>query len=121
MTFAVEELGFDKLWPAEHHFTDYAACPDNLQLLSWLAGRTERIELGTHFAAPTEDAIVVSEELVRRWGLPKWRYVNSGSEATMDAIRIARGLTGRDTIVKIAGSYHGHHDGVMVAIGSSTS
>ncbi len=79
---------------------------------------TERIELGTHFAAPTEDAIVVGEELSRRWGLPRWRYVNSGSEATMDAIRIARGLTGRDTIVKIAGSYHGHHDGVMVAIGS---
>ncbi len=77
-----------------------------------------RIELGTHFAAPTEDAVVVSEELARRWGLPKWRYVNSGSEATMDAIRIARGLTGRDTVVKIAGSYHGHHDGVMVAIGS---
>ncbi len=78
----------------------------------------ERIELGTHFAAPTEDAIVVGEELSRRWGLPRWRYVNSGSEATMDAIRIARGLTGRDTIVKIAGSYHGHHDSVMVAIGS---
>lgn len=78
----------------------------------------ERIELGTHFAAPTEDGIVVGEELARRWGLPRWRYVNSGSEATMDAIRIARGLTGRDTIVKIAGSYHGHHDGVMVAIGS---
>jgi glutamate-1-semialdehyde 2,1-aminomutase len=43
--------------------------------------------------------------------------VNSGSEATMDAIRIARGLTGRDTIVKIFGSYHGHHDYVMVSIG----
>jgi glutamate-1-semialdehyde 2,1-aminomutase len=78
----------------------------------------ERIELGSHFAAPTEDGIVVSEELARRWGLPQWRYVNSGSEATMDAIRMARGLTGRDTIVKIAGSYHGHHDGVMVGIGS---
>ncbi len=77
----------------------------------------ERIELGTHFAAPTEDAIVVGEELARRWGLPKWRYVNSGSEATMDAIRIARGVTGRDTIVKIFGSYHGHHDYVMVSIG----
>jgi glutamate-1-semialdehyde 2,1-aminomutase len=76
-----------------------------------------RIELGTHFAAPTEDAIVVGEELVRRWGLPKWRYVNSGSEATMDAIRIARAATGRDTIVKIFGSYHGHHDYVMVSIG----
>ena len=40
---------------------------------------------------PTEDAIVVAEELARRLGLPKWRYTNSGSEATMDAIRIARG------------------------------
>jgi glutamate-1-semialdehyde 2,1-aminomutase len=77
----------------------------------------ERLELGTHFAAPTEDAIVVAEELARRFGLPKWRYCNSGSEATMDAVRIARGLTGRETVLKIFGSYHGHHDGVMVSIG----
>src|SRR6187397_2817319 len=77
----------------------------------------ERYSKGTHFAAPTEDAIVVGEELARRWGLPKWRYVNSGSEATMDAIRIARAHTGRDTIMKIFGSYHGHHDYVMVSIG----
>lgn len=77
----------------------------------------ERIVQGTHFAAPTEDAVVVGEELKRRFGLPRWRYVNTGSEATMDAIRIARGLTGRDTIVKIFGSYHGHHDYVMVSIG----
>ena len=78
---------------------------------------TERVSLGTHFAATTEDGIVVGEELARRWGLPRWRYTNSGSEATMDAIRIARGLTGRETIMKIFGSYHGHHDGVMVSIG----
>jgi glutamate-1-semialdehyde 2,1-aminomutase len=78
----------------------------------------ERIRKGAHFAAPTEDAVVVAEELQRRWGLPKWRYTNSGTEATMDAIRIARGLTGRDTIVKIFGSYHGHHDAVMVGTGS---
>src|SRR3954468_11733122 len=77
----------------------------------------DRYALGTHFAAPTEDAIVVGDELARRWGLPKWRFTNSGSESTMDAIRIARGHTGRDTIVKIFGSYHGHHDGVMVSIG----
>jgi glutamate-1-semialdehyde 2,1-aminomutase len=77
----------------------------------------ERVELGTHFAAPTEDGVVVAEELKRRWGLPRWRFVNSGSEATMDAIRIARAATGRDTIVKIFGSYHGHHDYVMVSIG----
>ena len=78
---------------------------------------SERARLGTHFAAPTEDGIVVAEELARRFGLPKWRFTNSGSEATMDAIRIARGLKGRDTIMKIFGSYHGHHDGVMVSVG----
>jgi glutamate-1-semialdehyde 2,1-aminomutase len=77
----------------------------------------DRYGLGTHFAAPTEDAVVVAEELQRRWGLPRWRYTNSGSEATMDAIRIARAYTGRETIMKIFGSYHGHHDGVMVSIG----
>jgi glutamate-1-semialdehyde 2,1-aminomutase len=78
---------------------------------------TERVALGTHFAATTEDGVVVAEELARRWGLERWRYLNSGSEATMDAIRIARGYTGRETIVKIFGSYHGHHDAVMVSIG----
>src|ERR671936_1300756 len=77
----------------------------------------ERYAKGTHFAAPTEDAVVVAEELARRWGLPKWRYTNSGSESTMDAIRIARAYTGREPILKIFGSYHGHHDAVMVSIG----
>lgn len=76
----------------------------------------ERVGRGTHFAAPGEDAVVVAEELARRWRLPRWRFVNSGSEATMDAIRIARAHTGRDTIVKILGSYHGHHDYVMVGV-----
>ena len=77
----------------------------------------ERYEKGTHFAAPTEDAVVVGEELARRWGLNRWRYTNSGSESTMDAIRIARAYSGRDTVMKIFGSYHGHHDTVMVSIG----
>jgi glutamate-1-semialdehyde 2,1-aminomutase len=77
----------------------------------------ERVALGTHFAAPTEDGVAVAEELKRRFGFPRWRFVNSGSEATMDAIRIARAATGRETIVKIFGSYHGHHDYVMVSIG----
>src|SRR3954469_2815321 len=77
----------------------------------------ERYGRGTHFAAPTEDAIAVAEELQRRFRLPRWRYTNSGSEATMDAIRIARAYAGRDTVMKIFGSYHGHHDTVMVSIG----
>src|SRR5205823_8416411 len=77
----------------------------------------DRYAQGTHFAAPTEDGIVVGEELARRFRLPKWRYTNSGSESTMDAIRIARALTGREDVLKIFGSYHGHHDTVMVSIG----
>jgi glutamate-1-semialdehyde 2,1-aminomutase len=81
------------------------------------AALNERYARGTHFAAPTEDAVVVAEELQRRWGLSRWRYTNSGSESTMDAIRIARAYTGRDTVMKIFGSYHGHHDTVMVSIG----
>jgi glutamate-1-semialdehyde 2,1-aminomutase len=75
-----------------------------------------RMDEGTHFAAPTEGSIVVAEELRRRWGLPHWRFTNSGTESTMDAIHLARGLTGRDVIVKIEGTYHGHHDAVMVSV-----
>ncbi|HWM56088.1 MAG TPA: aspartate aminotransferase family protein [Solirubrobacterales bacterium] len=75
-----------------------------------------RIDEGTHFAAPTEGSIAVAEELTRRFGLPQWRFNNSGTEATMDAVHLARGATGRDTILKIEGSYHGHHDSVMVSV-----
>ena len=77
---------------------------------------SRRVSLGTHFAQPTEDAIVVAEELARRFGLPRWRFCNSGTEATMDAIHLMRAITGRDLIVKIEGSYHGHHDAVMVSM-----
>lgn len=80
------------------------------------AAIAERSKIGTHFCATTEDAVIVAEELQRRWSLPQWRFTNSGTESTMDAIRIARAYTGRDTILKIFGSYHGHHDAVMVSI-----
>jgi glutamate-1-semialdehyde 2,1-aminomutase len=71
---------------------------------------------GTHFAAPTDGSIVVAEELADRFGLPQWRFTNSGTESTMDAVHLARGVTGRDLILKIEGSYHGHHDSVMVSV-----
>ena len=53
---------------------------------------------------------------VRRFGLPQWRFTNSGTESTMDAIHLARAATGRDLVLKIEGSYHGHHDAVMVSV-----
>jgi glutamate-1-semialdehyde 2,1-aminomutase len=79
----------------------------------------ERIQYGTHFAQPTEDAIVVADELARRFRLPLWRFNNSGTEATMDAVHLMRAITGRDLIVKIEGCYHGHHDSVMVSVYNS--
>ncbi len=75
-----------------------------------------RVDQGTHFAAPTDGSIVVAEELSDRFGLPQWRFTNSGTESTMDAVHLARGVTGRDMILKIEGSYHGHHDAVMVSV-----
>jgi glutamate-1-semialdehyde 2,1-aminomutase len=77
----------------------------------------KRAPLGTQFGLPTEDAIIMAEHLTGAFKLPQWRFVNSGSEATMDAIRVARGFTGRESIVKMFGSYHGHHDYVMVSLG----
>ena len=75
-----------------------------------------RIDLGTHFAAPTDGSIVVAEELADRFKLPQWRFTNSGTESTMAAVHLARGVSGRDLILKIEGSYHGHHDAVMVSV-----
>ena len=77
---------------------------------------TERVGRGTHFAQPTEDSIVVAEELSRRWGLPQWRFGNSGTESTMDAIHLMRVATGRDRLIKVEGCYHGHHDSVQVSV-----
>jgi glutamate-1-semialdehyde 2,1-aminomutase len=77
---------------------------------------SEQARDGTHFAQPTPDAVTVATELARRFGLPQWRFANSGTEATMDAVHLMRSITGRDLIIKIEGCYHGHHDSVQVSV-----
>lgn len=81
-----------------------------------VAAVQKRVTQGTHFAQPTPDSISVAEELSRRFGLPQWRFCNSGTEATMDAVHLMRAITGRDLIVKVEGSYNGHHDAVAISI-----
>jgi glutamate-1-semialdehyde 2,1-aminomutase len=71
---------------------------------------------GTHFAQPTEDAMAVADELAARFRQPLWRFANTGTEATMDAIHLMRAITGRDLIIKVQGCYHGHHDSVQVSV-----
>jgi glutamate-1-semialdehyde 2,1-aminomutase len=71
---------------------------------------------GTHFAAPTEATVQFAEILCERFACDAVRFANSGTEATMSAIRVARAATGREHIVKIEGSYHGHHDPVMFSV-----
>jgi glutamate-1-semialdehyde 2,1-aminomutase len=77
---------------------------------------SERAAIGTHFAQPVAETTLLAEELCSRFRIDQMRFTNSGTEATMDAIRLARGVTGRDKIVKIEGSYHGHHESVLVSI-----
>jgi glutamate-1-semialdehyde 2,1-aminomutase len=79
-------------------------------------------EGGTTFGAPTEAEVLLAEALVEAVaGLDLVRLVSSGTEATMTAIRVARGATGRDKIVKFAGCYHGHSDGLLAEGGSGVA
>lgn len=84
-----------------------------------LAALGEAVQGGTSFGAPTEREIKLAELVLARYpGCERVRFVNSGTEATMSALRVARGATGRDFIVKFAGNYHGHADALLVAAGS---
>jgi len=75
---------------------------------------------GTSFGAPTPGEVLLAEAIVERVpSIEMVRMVSSGTEATMSAIRVARGFTGRDQIVKFAGNYHGHSDGLLVQGGTA--
>ena len=92
------------------------AHPAVLEAISVAASR------GTSYGAPTEAEVVMAEMVVDRVaGLESVRFVSSGTEATMSAVRLARGATGRPGIVKFAGRYHGHGDALLAAGGSGVA
>ncbi len=76
---------------------------------------------GTSFGTPTEPEVELAEEIVGRTPVDQVRFVSSGTEATMSALRLARGFTGRDLVVKFSGCYHGHVDALLAAAGSGVA
>jgi glutamate-1-semialdehyde 2,1-aminomutase len=76
---------------------------------------------GTSFGAPTPGEVDLAEEIVARTPVQSVRLVNSGTEATMSAIRLARGYTGRTKVIKFAGCYHGHVDALLASAGSGVA
>src|SRR5918995_5723358 len=87
-----------------------------------VAALEKAISRGTSYGAPTEAESELAERIIDAVAsVEKVRLVNSGTEATMSAIRLARGYTGRNLLVKFAGNYHGHVDSLLVAAGSSAA
>ena len=116
-----------RLWDVEgNEFIDYVqsygasilghAAPVVVDAVRDAAGR------GTTYGAPTEGEVRLAEEICARVnGLEQVRLTSSGTEAAMSAVRLARGATGRDRIVKFAGNYHGHSDALLAAAGSGVA
>jgi glutamate-1-semialdehyde 2,1-aminomutase len=77
---------------------------------------SERVAKGSQFLLPSEDAIWVAEELARRWGLPRWQFTLSASQANTEVMRLARVATGREIVVLFDGRYHGHFDEGLVTL-----
>jgi glutamate-1-semialdehyde aminotransferase len=76
----------------------------------------EQVARGAQFQLPTEDALWVAAELAGRWGLPRWQFTLSATTANVEAIRLARHVTGRETVVMFDGKYHGHADDTLVIL-----
>lgn len=82
------------------------------------AAVADAVTRGTSYGTPTVPEVELAEEIVARTPVDRVRFVSSGTEATMSAIRLARGFTGRDLVVKFAGCYHGHVDSLLASAGS---
>jgi len=114
------------VWDAEdRRYIDYIAAFGPLILGHAHPAIVEAVqkaaESGTAFGALSPGEVELGQRIVSATGLERVRFVNSGTEATMTAIRLARAATGRDLIVKFDGCYHGHNDGLLVRAGSGVA
>ncbi|HJN92625.1 MAG TPA: glutamate-1-semialdehyde 2,1-aminomutase [Dehalococcoidia bacterium] len=109
-----------------NRYVDYV-CAYGPLILGHAPGRVvraleEAARRGTAFGAPTEQETALAERVIAAVpSIEKVRFVNSGTEATMTAIRLARGYTGRNKVLKFAGCYHGHSDGLLAKAGSGVA
>lgn len=82
----------------------------------------KQLQLGTDYGVPSEKEVLLAKEVIDRVPCAEMvRFTNSGTEATMSAIRLARGITGKNKIIKFEGAYHGAHDAVLVKSGSGAA
>jgi glutamate-1-semialdehyde 2,1-aminomutase len=131
MAWLVGSYHHQPMWVAEGHgahFTDvdgHEYRDFNIADMSMFCGYapeplvravSSQVARGNQFLLPTEDAIVVSEELGRRFGLPRWQYTSSATHANTEAIRVARVVTGREKVLMFDGKYHGHLDEALVEL-----
>lgn len=113
------------VWDADgHSYIDYC-CSWGALILGHshpavVAAATDQMQMGAGFGMATPVELLIAQKICRHLpSIDKIRFVSSGTEATMTAIRLARGFTGRDKIVKFEGHYHGHSDGLLVRAGSA--
>ena len=122
--FIVEKAKGSKLYDADgNEYIDYCLAYGPLVLGHandiLIREAAEQLELGTAYGVPSEKELILAKEVIKRVPCAEMvRFVNSGTEATMSAIRLARGVTGRNKFIKFEGAYHGAHDAVLVKSGS---
>lgn len=130
MSWMVSYFAHPPVWVAEGHGASFT-CADGRRFLDTNVGDKStfcgidpapvvravqrRVATGAQFMLPTEDSIVVADELARRWGLPAWQFTLSASQANTEALRLARHATGRHKVLSFVGNYGGHGDELLAA------
>jgi len=131
----MSDFGHPPVWATSGHGAHFE-CADGLRFLDTNIGDKstfcgldpepvvravgERVSAGWQFMLPMEDALAVSRELARRWGLPFWQFTLSATQANMEAVRLARHATGRDRVLLFFGNYAGHADDLLVSWSGGT-